>query len=159
MWLANTKQYPNAIWCSRSLGSSQWIADYSSDSMHDFTEFQVVATGTKDLIDSSEWPQKDSDSYHTKNGLDRWFIPNTDFSDAKELKREAKYWKQTSGGRLFYLSDGTQYTWTDSSGKPKMAEDGSYYYVDSNGNNISLDTYIASDSYPLSIADSEGNKS
>ena len=158
MWLANTKQYPNAIWCSRSLGSSQWIADYSSDSMHDFTEFQVVATGTKDLIDSSEWPQKDSDSYHTKNGLDRWFIPNSDFSDANELTREAKYWKQTSGGRLFYLSDGTQYTWTDSSGKPKMAEDGSYYYVDSNGNNISLDTYIASDSYPLSIADSEGNK-
>ena len=121
MWLANTKQYPNAIWCSRSLGSSQWIADFSSDSMHDFTEFQVVATGTKDLIDSSEWPQKDSDSYHTKNGLDRWFIPNTDFSNQYELTREAKYWKQTSGGRLFYLSDGTQYTWTDFSGKPKMA--------------------------------------
>lgn len=157
MWLANTKRNPNAIWCSRSIGSSQWIADYSSDSMHDFTEFQVVATGTKDLIDSSEWPQKDSDSYHTKNGLDRWFIPESEFNESSELVREAKYWKITSGGKLFYLEDGTQYKWTELSGKPLMAEDGTYYYVDENGTNVTLDAYIASEVYPLSVADSEGN--
>ena len=161
MWLANTEINPNAIWCSMLLGESQWIAGYGSDSMHDFTEFKVIATEKLELKDSSEWPVKtDSKYFHTSNGLDRWFIPksdpsDTDYSDGTELFREAKYWKYTSNSMLFYYESGgklVQYTWTTSDGKPKLNEDKTW-----TGGGKTLQAYNASEVYPLSIADSEGN--
>ena len=76
MYLANTARRPHTIWKSRILGSSQWITDNSSDSMHDFIRFQFVYTESKDIVDIADMPQAPiKDVYYQTSGNDAWYKP------------------------------------------------------------------------------------
>ena len=138
LYLANTKDKPSAIWKSRTIGSSQWIGNdeaYSADSMHDFTQFQVVATEETKLKDSDEWPQTaETGYYETENAQETWYVPNTNYGT--KLKREQQYWL-ANGRDCNWFKDSNmseRYTWPDSSGQPtaKYDEKGNiHYYVGS----------------------------
>ena len=112
LYLANTINKPSAIWKSRTIGSSQWTAkneeSYSVDSMHDFTQFQVVATEETKLKDSDEWPQKATSYYETLNAEETWYAPTkTDgqYDYKYRLKRTQQYWLIHGWGYLFYKED------------------------------------------------------
>ncbi len=138
LYLANTKDKPSAIWKSRTIGSSQWIGNdeaYSADSMHDFTQFQVVATEETKLKDSDEWPQTaETGYYETENAQETWYVPNTNYGT--KLKREQQYWL-ANGRDCNWFKDSNmseRYTWNDSSGQPtaKYDKNGNlHYYVGS----------------------------
>ena len=138
LYLANTKDKPSAIWKSRTIGSSQWIGNdeaYSADSMHDFTQFQVVATEETKLKDSDEWPQTaETGYYETENAQETWYVPNTNYGT--KLKREQQYWL-ANGRDCNWFKDSNmseRYTWNDSSGQPTAKYDKNgiiHYYVGS----------------------------
>lgn len=60
LYFASTKNAPGTLWKSRILGSSQWVKDYSYDSLHDFSCFQLVMTDSTDLVDEEDIPMKDA---------------------------------------------------------------------------------------------------
>lgn len=123
LYFANTISKPSTIWKSRVIGSSQWLLNYSSDSMHDFSEFEVVATSQTSLKDSDEWPTEDSGFYVSENGVDAWFVPQGQrymakvFNDSTgtwgyeervagefdvSLYRTKQYWVTTGYDNLYY---------------------------------------------------------
>lgn len=96
LYFANTKAEPMTIWKSRFLGSSQWITDYSSDSLHDFTRFQMVTTASIEMKDADEFPMtkmivNGKEVYYQENGNDIWYAPipagNPDYSEDHKLTR------------------------------------------------------------------------
>lgn len=129
LYLANTKLKPSTIWKSRTIGSSQWIEggkNYSPDTMHDFIQFQVVASNGTELRDSSEWPlTKETGYYETYNSQDAWFVPNTDYK--VRLTRTPKEYL-SDGYDCFFFKDSSytdKYTWTSKSEKPSRTYDSS----------------------------------
>ena len=117
LYLANTEKKPSTIWKSRTIGSSQWIEDrdsdnnvipYSVQTLHDFTQFQVVATEETKLKDSAEWPKTQETGYfETENATDTWYAPtktNGEYDYKYKLKREQQYWLTYGWGYLFYTS-------------------------------------------------------
>lgn len=133
LYLANTKLKPSTIWKSRTIGSSQWLKgdeDYSPETLHDFVQFQVVATTETALKDSSEWPQTSGTGYYeTENSIETWYKP--DYSS--RLYRVGKYYILYSNGYMFYTDSNytSRYTWDSASGQPKQKRDGNevkWYY-------------------------------
>ncbi len=132
LYLANTKAKPSTIWKSRTIGSSQWLAgdnDYSPDTMHDFVQFQVVATEETALKDSSEWPQtKETGYYVTENATEVWYKPEKDesgnYTYATKLTRVGKPY--ILGQSYIFYSDKQvtkRYTWSATADKPFQSYD------------------------------------
>lgn len=77
LYLAATANNPHVFWKSRILGQSQFIEGYTADSLHDFVQFQVVATEKSSIVD--ELPTSfltDSSGayiYEQRNGSDAYF--------------------------------------------------------------------------------------
>lgn len=115
LYFANTKAEPMTIWKSRFLGSSQWILDYSSDSLHDFTRFQMVTTSSVELKDADEFPMtkmivNGEEVYYQENGNDIWYAPipsdDPDYSEDHKLTRIADEdgnitWEYTVSGASY----------------------------------------------------------
>lgn len=128
LYLANTLAKPSAIWKSRTIGSSQWIdgdEDYSPNTLHDFVQFQVVATSNTELKDSSEWPKtKGTGYYETEYGVECLYKPEKDdngnYTYKTRLYRLAKYYITYGLNMMFYYDSGhtQRYEWTTSSGTP-----------------------------------------
>lgn len=143
LYLANTVEKPSAIWKSRTLGSSQWIGSensYAANSLHDFTQFQVVATEETKLKDSDEWPKNSETGYfEMENAQETWYVPNTNYQT--KLKREQQYWL-ANGRDCNWFKDAAmtnRYTWTDSSGQPTAKYDSNnnlHYYAGSSSTEL-----------------------
>ncbi len=117
LYLANTENKPSTIWKSRTIGSSQWIEQldvngkpvpYSVQTLHDFTQFQVVATEETKLKDSIEWPKtQETGYYETENALETWYAPTKtdgEYDYKYKLTREQQYWLVNGQYKLWYIS-------------------------------------------------------
>lgn len=155
LYLANTKLKPSTIWKSRTIGSSQWLKgddDYSPDTMHDFVQFQVVATEETALKDSSEWPTTEKSGYYeTENSVETWYKP--DYSS--RLYRTAKYWLRYANDLMYYTDAAhtQKYEWDSSIGQPYKKYDqtsGDYLWYYKNGETeTQLYTVALIEEYPF----------
>lgn len=126
LYFANTTGRPHTIWKSRVLGSSQFIDDFSSDSMHDFIRFQFVYTESKDIVDADKMPQKPIENvFYQTSGNDAWYQPTKkpdggNYSEAEwqyqkydtELKRVQEVDPETDvviSTKYTYLGSGIEY--------------------------------------------------
>lgn len=85
LWLANTIREPSKIWKSRTMGSSQFITDRSSDSLHDFVGFQIATSATSQLKDTDDWPMTEAVDaagnviYEVDDQMNlKWYAPTKD---------------------------------------------------------------------------------
>lgn len=133
LYLANTAKNPSTFWKSRVLGTSQWIGEdntYSAESMHDFCEFDVIATTKTSLKDSSEWAlTQETGLYEVSGGEELWYVPNTHFT--RRLIRTPKFYYQWAMEDCFYYYEGTniRYEFNSSSEMP-VKIDGQWYKPD-----------------------------
>lgn len=174
IYFANTINNPNTFWKSRNIGSSQWVSGYSSDTMHDFTNFEVVATEQTELKDTSEWPMTNSEYCVTEHAQDVWYVPENTVITYKghtttakafeyKLSRERQYWNINSQDNIYYYSEdgqanaGKQYTWSNNDAKPiydtSSSNPRSYKIKISDTEYRWLDNYPAKEVYPYSVAD------
>ena len=128
LYFANTTGRPHTIWKSRVLGSSQFIDDFSSDSMHDFIRFQFVYTETQEIVDTDELPMTPVKidgvtQYYQRAGNDMYFVPTLNSNggvyteeqwqnQTYEIELEKEERASTDGSTTViwkYLSNGTEY--------------------------------------------------
>lgn len=155
LYLANTKLKPSTIWKSRVIGSSQWLKgkdDYSPDTMHDFVQFQVVATEETALKDSSEWPMTEETGYYeTENSIETWYKP--DYSS--RLYRTAKYYIRYANDLMYYIDNNytQRYEWDSSIGQPYKkyddTEKGYIWYYKNEGVETRLWATAINEDYPF----------
>lgn len=154
LYLANTDKCPATFWKSRVLGTSQWIGEdntYSAESMHDFCEFDVIATTKTSLKDSAEWPlTQETDMYEVSGGEELWYAPNTNFT--RKLIRTPKYYYQWAMDDCFYYYEGTntRYEFSSSAEMP-IKIDGQWYKPDKV---TRLDRVTIREDYPFSATPS-----
>ena len=132
LYLAATDLNPHVIWKSRVLGTSQFIDGYIADSMHDFIQFQVITTETKET--TSDLPTVDmTDSsgnviYEQSGGIDNWYIKDDD-------GERRVYWRPYE--YVFYTDSGLETKYDTSLGYPVSKDGGATWYKptkDSSGN-------------------------
>lgn len=110
MFLAATDKHPSIMWKSRILGTSQYIENYTVESLHDFIQFQMVSTETVEVVDEDKLPMTEmtdssGDPIYEENqyGL-RYFTPDKD-SDGNYTYATELFWKideVNSEKKLFY---------------------------------------------------------
>lgn len=98
LYFAATRNRPQVFWRSRIIGSSQWVEDFSSDSMHDFICYEVVATEETSLVDDDHLPRTpikvdDVIQYHQENGNPVWYRPLLKFENPKTYYNPDDEWK------------------------------------------------------------------
>lgn len=111
-----TKNHPQAFWMSRTLGSSQWIDGFTTDSMHDLINFQVVTSETPDIVDELPMTAMTDSSgniiYEQENGQDKYFTSEKD-EDGNYTYAHRIYWKPkepNSEEKVWYDEYGEEYT-------------------------------------------------
>lgn len=161
LYLANTVEKPSAIWKSRTLGSSQWIGSensYAANSLHDFTQFQVVATEETKLKDSDEWPKNSETGYfEMENAQYTWYKPEKDETGAytykTQLKRTGLYYIENSGGFIYTnTANGERYKWYNYNDRPVGTYDSNNHvsYHPASNSSITLSREVLTD-----VADNE----
>ena len=99
LYLFSTKKHPQRLWKSRVLGSSQWIEGFEADTMHDFVQFQMVWTESKEMVDDDEIPMKEMTDvkgnvyYEQENGNDVWYLPDKD-ANGNYTYQTRVYWSK-----------------------------------------------------------------
>lgn len=138
LWFASTRNNPATLWKSRILGSSQWVTEYSSDSMHDFTQFQQVTTESVDVVDQEDLPMTEAIGpdgtpyYEEESGNPKWYACSE--VDGVKTYHYRIYKNYTAGGdsTKFYYDSACTSVWTPTEGmyaskKPYMVYDLSNY--------------------------------
>lgn len=119
MYLAATDKCPSTMWKSRILGSSQYIEEYTVESLHDFIQFQLMATETQSMVDADKLPKTEmKDSYGEvlyEEGIygEKYFVPEKD-SDGNYTYKTELFWKpddvNSETGTYYYERSGDQFS-------------------------------------------------
>lgn len=123
LWFASTRNNPATLWKSRILGSSQWIKEYSSDSMHDFTQFQQVTTESVEVVDQEDLPTTEATApdgttyYELENGNPKWFACKNEFGEKVYLYRIYKDYSAGGDQTKFYADAGCTQEYEFASGE------------------------------------------
>ena len=119
MYLAATDRSPSTMWKSRILGSSQYIEEYTVESLHDFIQFQLVATETESMVDEDKFPMTEmTDSqgdviYEEGTYGIKYYVPDKDSSGEYTYETEL-LWKpdeaNSETGTFYYERSGDQFS-------------------------------------------------